>query len=614
MCGIFGYYSFSQNKVDKNNFQKSLLTMIHRGSDFQQSLFYNQDRIGLGHVRLSIIDLSASANQPMEIGKYHAVFNGEIYNYIELSNELKQKGYSFQTKSDTEVLVNAYDYWGEECVKRFNGMWAFAILDETDNKLFCSRDRFGEKPFNYFVDNTKFIFGSEIKSIITYDKSLTKPNYNAIGLYCREGICGEIPETWFDNILRLRPGHNLIIKEGKINIYKYYNYPAKTVNRSFDDAKQEFYDLFIDSIKIRMRSDVPIGSTLSGGLDSTCIVAGMRTFYTYPHETFTAHFPGFIKDELAKADKTNKIYNLVGNPVLTEFNEEYINQLKIIIYHLEAGNLSPSILPIWKVYERAKSKVTVVLEGQGADELLAGYIQAFAGTFIIEKLRKLRFRDAFKTINRLRSNYSLADIIIFHLRLSLPSFLKTSVRRYILQYENILTGKLKSFKYTSSPYIRSDSTFKEKIQKVHQTTLVSLLHYGDALSMAHGIENRLPFLDFRLVNLVLTLPDNFIIDQGKGKFIQREALKNILPDYINNDVEKLGFLTPTDDFFIKNKLVIEKFLLDDTTASRGLFDMKKLRKLISSNKDSFLNSGSFIFRLICVELWFRMFLDTEQKD
>ena len=614
MCGIFGYYSFGEIKVDKPTFRKSLLTMIHRGPDFQQDLYYDDDKIGLGHTRLAIIDLSDSANQPMEIGKYHIVYNGEIYNYIELREELKQKGYSFQTKSDTEVLVNAYDCWGEECVTRFNGMWAFAILNETGNKLFCSRDRFGEKPFNYFADNDKFIFGSEIKSIITYDNSLTKANYNAIALYCREGICGEIPETWYENILRLLPGHNLVINAGKISIYKYYNYPVKTINKSFEEAKKEFYELFIDSIKIRMRSDVPIGSTLSGGLDSSSIVAGMRTFYDGRHETFTAHFPGFLQDELATADKTNKIYNLVGNSVNGEFNEDYITELKTIIYHLESGNLSSSILPIWKVFEKAKSKVTILFEGQGADELIAGYVQSFAGTFILEKLRKLRFGDALRAINLLRKNYLLSDIFIFHLRLSLPSFFKTLIRRYILGFENILIGKLKNFKYTYSPSVKSDSTFKEKIQKVHQTTLVSLLHYSDAISMAHGIETRLPFLDFRLVDLVLTLPNNFFIAHGRAKYILREAVKSILPDYINKDVEKLGYPTPIDDFFINNKLLVEKILLDDKTVSRGLFDTKKLRKLIFSNKASFTNNGPFIFRLICVELWFRTFFDSQKKE
>jgi asparagine synthase (glutamine-hydrolysing) len=547
----------------------------------------------------------------MEIGKYHIVFNGEIYNYIELREELKQKGYTFSTNSDTEVLVNAYDHWGEECVRRFNGMWAFAILNDTDNTLFCSRDRFGVKPFNYYADDKKFIFSSEIKPIISYDKSLRKPNYNTIGLFCREGICGEIPETWFENIFRLLPSHNLIIKNGKIKIYKYYTYPIKTVERSFEEAKKEFYDIFIDTVKLRMRSDVPVGTTLSGGLDSSSIVAALRTFYGGSHDTFTAHFPGFIDDEYATADKTNKIYELDGNPIEIDYKNEYLEVLEKIIYHLESGHLSPSVFPLWKVYEAAKKKVTVVIEGQGADELLAGYIGAFAGAFISEKLGRFKFGAALMSFNKLRKNYSISTIITLFLRTTLPSFARTFSRRYILKYEDVLIGKLKNFEYTYTPVLKSDSKFKETLQKAHQTTLVSLLHYGDAISMAFSIESRLPFMDFRLVDLAMTLQDDFLIADGKGKYIQREALKNILPDYINNDVKKLGFPSPINDFFNQNKDLIKGILLDDKTLSRGLFEKKKLSKLISTNLDSPLNSSRFIFRLICVELWFRMFIDND---
>lgn len=611
MCGIFGYYSFTENKVNRSAFHDSLLKIIHRGPDHQNSQYYMNDKIALGHVRLSIIDLSESANQPMQVGDYHIVFNGEIYNYIELKHELQDAGYVFHTSSDTEVLINAYDCWGENCVNKFNGMWAFAILNEKNNSLFCSRDRFGVKPFNYYCDNNTFIFCSEIKPIISYYPTLRKPNFNSIGLFCREGICGEIPETWFENILRLLPAHNLVIKDGKINTYKYYVYPEKTVAKSFDQAQKEFYDLFIDTVKLRMRSDVPVGTTLSGGLDSSSIIAALRVFYDGPHDTFTASFPGYVHDEYVTANKTNDIFKLTGNPIEIDYDNDYLEILKRIIYHLESGHLSPSIFPLWKVYEKAKNRVTVVLEGQGADELLAGYIDAFAGQFIMEKLKKFEFLKAIKSYKLLKKNYSISDILIQLMRATLPSFAKTFSRRYFLKFEDVLIGNLRNFKYTIVPAVKSDSKFKEKLQAAHQTTLVNLLHYGDAISMAFSIESRLPFMDYRLVDLAMTLPEDFLIAEGKGKYILREALKKNLPDFINSDIRKLGFPSPLNDFFNKNKILLNEILLGDRTKARGIFNEKRLSKLINSDMNSHLTSSRFLFRLICVELWFRIFIDDD---
>jgi asparagine synthase (glutamine-hydrolysing) len=609
MCGIFGYISFNNTKIDKIKFDKSLMTMLHRGPDFQKSLLFNNNTIALGHVRLSIIDLSIEANQPMSVDKYQIIFNGEIYNYVELRKELIINGYSFCTNSDTEVIVKAFEYWGEDCVHKFNGMWAFAIYDTVKNSLFCSRDRFGVKPFNYFIDNERFIFSSEIKAIINYDESLRIPNYNSIGLFCREGICGEIPETWFDRILRLLPGHNLIVKENKVTINKYYQYPTKTEDISFKDAKEKFFDLFIDAVKLRMRSDVPVGTTLSGGLDSTSIVAAIRQFNNKIHQTFTAHFPNFKDDEYLIAKKTNHYYQLDGNQVNINYSDDYIATLKKMIYHLESGHLSPSIFPLWKVYETAKEKVTVVLEGQGADELLSGYIVDFAGYYLQDKLLKGEIRTLLTNHKVIAKQYSSKAIFISFLRLKLPSFARKLIRQYILKFEKVLIGKLKNSKYTYQPVCKSDSSLGKILRKSHQTTLVNLLHYGDAISMAFSIESRLPFMDYRLVDFSMTLPEDFLISEGKGKFIQREALRKIFPDYINEDSRKLGFPSPIAEFFDGNKSLLEGILLDKRTLKREIFDEKQLKKMIHSDFHSHFEPGRFIFRILCVELWFRTFID-----
>ncbi|MFA6550668.1 MAG: asparagine synthase (glutamine-hydrolyzing) [Candidatus Gracilibacteria bacterium] len=611
MCVIFGYFSFDSKKVNRHTFDKSLRTMIHRGPDFQKSLFLKNDTVAMGHVRLSIIDLTDAANQPMEVDdKYYVIFNGEIYNYIELKQELAAKGYCFSTHSDTEVLVKAYDCWGEECVSKFNGMWAFAIYNTIENTMFCSRDRFGVKPFNYYVDEKRFIFGSEIKPIIAYDSKLRTPNYNSIGLFCREGICGETPETWFDKIYRLLPGHNLTVKDNKITIYKYYHYKTKTQKIAFEDAKRQFSDLFVDAVKLRMRSDVPVGVTLSGGLDSTSIVAGIRQFNNDSINTYTAHFPGFINDEYTTAEKTNQYFALDGNQVTIDYGSDSIDTLSRLIYHLESGHSSPAIFPLWKVYEVAKKKVTVVLEGQGADELLAGYIHGFASAYLIDKLIKFQLGTFVSNLKKLAKNYSIITIAIFYLRLFLPSFMKTWVRRYVLKTEDILIGKLKNFQYRYSPPCHSKSCLVKNLQLSHQTTLVNLLHYGDAISMAFSIESRLPFMDYRLVDFVMTLPEDYLIAEGKGKYIQREALGQILPEYIKTDARKLGFPSPMKEFLEQNKLMLEEILLNKKTFDRGIFDDKKLKKLIHSGLN--VAKSRFLFRVLCVELWFRLFIDDKQ--
>jgi asparagine synthase (glutamine-hydrolysing) len=609
MCGIFGYISFNEKQVDRERFDSALKTIAHRGPDFQKSTFYDDNRIGFGHARLSVIDLSECANQPMQVDKYEIVFNGEIYNYIEIRETLIANGYTFSTASDTEVLVKAYDCWGEDCVNRFNGMWAFVIFNREENTFFCSRDRFGVKPFNYYTDDDRFIFGSEIKPIINYDTSLRQPDYNAIGLFCREGICGQIPETWFKNIFRLLPAHNLVIKNNKVTIYRYYSYPSKIQDISFEDAKKQFADIFTDAVKLRMRSDVPVGATLSGGLDSTSIVATVRQFFHGGFNTFTAHFPEFEKDESEQAAKTNEYYHLTGNAVISEFDNRLVNLLKKAIYHLESGHPSPAILPLWKIHAEAKKVVTVVLEGQGADELLGGYIEHIAGAYLYEKFTKFQFRSLIRNYKQLVGNYSSKTIFIFFLRLIFPSFLRTGVRKYLLKTENVLVGKLGSFRYTYVFKGKSDSYLTRMLQQSHNGTLVNLLHYGDAISMAFAIESRLPFMDYRLVDFVMTLPADYLIANGKGKFIQRKAMESILPDFINRDVKKLGFGTPINRFFTEDKDLVEEILLDNRTLDRGIFDKKELKKLIHSNFLTSLNRSNFMFRLLSVELWFRMFID-----
>ncbi|MBK7132487.1 MAG: hypothetical protein IPH69_06595 [Bacteroidales bacterium] len=253
MCGILGIYNIkSIEKFDAEKFRSALLTMIHRGPDSNQIKDFGNTSI-LGHVRLSIIDLSDENSQPLQTdGRYWIVYNGEIYNYIELKSELINAGYQFRTAGDTEVILRAYQHWGKDCVQRFNGMWAFAIYDNIDCTLFCSRDRFGIKPIYYATINGQFIFSSEIKGIITYFPKLKEPNYSLISNYCRKSIGAQTKDTWFENIYRIEPAHNLTVDSSGVNSYRYWDYPRKVQrNITFNNAIQTYKEILIDSVKLR---------------------------------------------------------------------------------------------------------------------------------------------------------------------------------------------------------------------------------------------------------------------------------------------------------------------------------------------------------------------------
>jgi asparagine synthase (glutamine-hydrolysing) len=615
MCGILGCVNFSNQKIDKSKFEDCLDLMKHRGPDNQNSIYFNNDTVALGHRRLSVIDLTNNANQPMLYDKYCIVFNGEIYNYLEIRNDLISKGFVFNTDSDTEVILKSYEFYGEKCVNIFNGMWSFVIYDISNNTFFCSRDRFGVKPFNYYYSRDFFIFSSEIKSILKYDSSLNIPNYNSIGLYCLEGASSELNETWFTDIYRLPPGHNIIIKGNQIEIIKYYNYPSNKVKIDLNNAMSKFKNLFIDAVKLRMRSDVPIGVTLSGGLDSTSIISALSELSIKNINSYTASFTNYKFDEFKTANETNKIYDLIGHKVTIDYNDdEYIPLLKKMIFHLESGNLSPSIFPLWKIYEEAKKKVTVVLEGQGADELLAGYVTTFSGHYLLELLKTFKFKTFIIECYKLNRNYSFKETILLFFRTFLNFKNRSFVRKIFFKYDNVLSPVFSKIKYNESVTPKSQLSLTSALQQSHRTTLVNLLHYGDAISMAFSIENRLPFLDYRLVDYIMTLPSSYLISNGKGKFLLRESLKSILPDYVYKDSKKLGFPSPINKFFLENKHIIRSILLSKKCVSRKLFNTKELEQIINSDLEKNIQSTRFLFRLISVELWFQTFIDKNLQN
>ncbi len=638
MCGIFGILKIDNGaSIESEKFLSALETISHRGPDAINFKEIN-DEVFFGHTRLSIIDLTSGSNQPMNLlDRYWLIFNGEIFNYIELRGELESYGIKFHTTGDAEVLLYSYMYWGEDCVNKFNGMWSFAIYDTEEKSLFCSRDRFGEKPFNYVIYEGKFYFSSEIKSIIKYEPRLRKPNYNVISNFCRTSVGAQHQETWFENILRLPPGCNLIFKNGNFVIRKYWSYPKEKESKiSFADACAHYKNLFIDAVRIRMRSDVPVGVTLSAGLDSTSIAYAMREIDPNNHYSFTSSFQENekpIRDAAIYVDSNEmtdeaEVAQNVANEIKfksvivhTDY-AKFIFELGHVIYHLESGNGSPAIIPLMQLHNNIRLNSKVVLEGQGADELLCGYVGSLVWQSIFDNIRYGRFRLALTSLKNFSKTYKIKHSVLLLLRSVSNYFpLISEINQKLKGIDKIFGPQLRRYRhmpdYPEFSVEDQTNSVRNELRKQHSGILVNLLHYGDATSMANGVESRLPFLDYRLVEFVWSLPSNFKINAGIGKYIHREAMRGLVPDHVIDNPIKYGFCTPVNELFRRNSKNINdpvKILLSDRCIRRGLFDKNGLARLIELHQSGKQDHGNLLFRLLSTELWFQCFIDSDSFE
>lgn len=624
MCGIIGIINRRKDEFSNEfskRIEKGLSLLQHRGPNASAFKIFKGVGVALGHVRLSVLDIDSRSNQPMQVGENWIVYNGEVYNYVELREELEREGgFAFSTNGDTEVVARAYEYWGEDCVKHFNGMWGFAIFNVRTNTVFCSRDRYGVKPFNYYLSDEYFIFSSEVKAILAINPKLAVPNYNSIALFAREGICAELEDTWFEKIKRLAPGENIILSPQGTRLWRWYDFPTHINNElTFDCACETFRRLFEDAVRIRLRSDVPIGTTLSGGLDSSAIAGMLRSIHETQIEAYTACFSNFRDDESIQARRTISEFGLGENFVDCGYDSKtYLPVLRKIIWHLESGHASTSIFPLWKIYESAKDKLTVILEGQGADENLAGYIDGAVGFEFIENcLRKGQVFRAVKTLFSFIKNYSLKNMAIIYLRVKLPNGIRSFARRVYLKTEKIFdkdSCRLKKFYYPRErPRKYSKDRFIAALQRSHAYGLTSLLHYGDAISMAFSMENRLPFMDYRLVDFVFSCPPDFLVRGGMGKAILRDALASYLPAGLNSNPLKRGFPSPICDFLDREREMVTKLLLSPIATNRNLYDAESLSQVLGMKGAEWKNAHRLVFRLLCVELWFQEFIDNKES-
>ncbi len=552
MCGILGTIP----KTEKNFFKKALDTLKHRGPD-DYGVETIKDTITLGHRRLSIIDLSSQAHQPMSdhTKRYNIVFNGEIYNFLEIKKTLIQKGYIFHSNSDTEVLLNAYIEWGKECVLKFNGMWAFAIWDSLKEELFLSRDRFGKKPLFYTIVNhlgdQKFIFASEMKAIYPFLKKL-KPSKDFHWMKKNIFLYESSEKCLIENIKRFPHGHNGFFKNGELKIYRYWNTldHLEETPKNYSNQVERFRELFFDACKIRMRSDVTMGTALSGGLDSSSTISAMsylsKGHIDYGKEdwqhAFVASFPGTPLDETKYAKMVVDNIGIKANYININPLDEW-SKLEDYFYKFEELYIT-SPIPMLMTYGAVRSNgVRVTLDGHGADELLSGY------GHIIDALWDSKYN--------IKNTFDILDIY----QTSIGSFeqvkRKSSLELYITYMLKAIIKKIIGRKLMSKDshhvnFKKLDNFSKHLYLIFHETILPTLLRNYDRYSMANSVEIRMPFMDHRIVTYINSLPYSSKFSNGYTKRIIRDALDPYMPKEVTWRKEKIGFNSPIVDWMQKD--------------------------------------------------------------
>lgn len=603
MCGING---FSWNDISKLEEMNRMIK--HRGPDGEGT--YSDDAISLGHVRLSIIDLSIAGKQPMsnEDGTIWISFNGEIYNFLEIKEGLIKSGHKFKSNTDTEVIIHSYEEMGQECVNRFNGMWAFALYDKRKGILFLSRDRFGEKPLYYYYDRNRFIFSSEIKGLIRHDIDFSA-NDKSVYEFLVKGVSDIAKETFFNNIFRLMPGENLIFdfSDRSIKTYKWYNLKEHVckVNHNYTQIKNNIREIFTDSIYYRMISDVVVGSCLSGGIDSSSIVCIMKRLQENHIETFSLVNPGLKNDESKYIDEVVNHIDASSNK--TSLNSEDLEKdLYDLVWTQEEPFSSLSIYGGYKVMELASKKgIKVVLDGQGGDELFAGYPE-YLDYYSLDNLLSLnlyRFCD-----HDIRINHNFINVCArFILK-------KLGFDNLIEEFRLWKLKSIKKFYNEGNKHIIEDFTLnKVLLNDITLYSIPKLLRFEDKNSMRWGVESRVPFLDYRLVEYAASLAPNCKIRNGMTKYIFRQAMESITPDRILSRKDKIGFFTP-DDMLLNSRNIstLVKQILDSPEFnSRKFWDGTHVRRLFDEHITEKRDNSLILWRIIIVELWYRLFI---QKD
>ena len=597
MCGING---FTWNEIEL--LKKMNTSLAHRGPDDEGT--YTDEDVSLGNRRLAIIDLSPSAKQPMcnEDCSIWITYNGEIYNYREIRELLEEKGHSFRTGSDTEVILHGYEEHGIEILNRLNGMFALALYDSNRSLLYLARDRFGIKPLYYSIKGRNIIFSSEIKGLLVHDLEKV-PNDEAVFEYLIHGLIDHKEETFFKSIYRVMPGTYLAFncKTKDMCKKKWYTLQDTTMV-----DPERIRDSFLKSVRYRLVSDVPVGSCLSGGIDSSSIVCSMNQMSLNPHiKTFSAIFPGTPIDEGRFIEEVIHETGAESHTIIPQV-ERLLDDLPDLIHTQEEPFSGTSMYAQYCVMRLAhEHDMKVLLDGQGADELFAGYPIYFT-PFFIEKFKTLQWASfVCEALSYMKTQKSL--LLFVNL---ISSCLRSLMRTHDVMPSWIDPG---FFHQYSSPRTYLHDLNSKLLETLTYSTIPGLLRYEDKNAMRWSVETRLPFLDFELVQNVLYIPANLKIRGGVTKYIFREAMKDILPESIRRRTDKIGFATPEEKWFQSPDFLefATSVLWSDSFQERKYWDADKVRKTFHSFKKGNMRVGHTLWKWINLELWFRMFIDAQ---
>ena len=651
MCGITGY--FSNNGIPFKAFAQASSLIKHRGPDdygylvlkrsFSVFTPKTEDLLDvdstvaeqafgiLGFRRLAIIDLSSKGHQPMtyQDGKYWLIFNGEIYNYLELRKELSAKGYQFHSGSDTEVILAAYSEWGVDCLQRFNGMWAIALLDIEKKQLFCARDRLGIKPFYYYYNGKEFGFGSEVKQLLEIFPNLRRANRKVLFDFLAIGSYGnETDETFFEDVYRLPAGSYFLVDlKNNIQIQapvKYWDLPSDMIApKSETEIHETIYELLSDSIRLRLRSDVPLGICLSGGLDSSGIsmlAAEQRNGSPDPMKLFTI---GSLDPKIDETHYARLISENTHSQHLTKIpdSNDLADELTKFIWHHDEPLIKASMFGGYHVYKLAKeSGTTVVLDGQGADELMGGYNFGIHYPYLGELLSNLSLGQLIK---ELRSNASLYQTNNLKVTRNLFSkTLKKAIRPILsrdyqpgfykktkgwLKNEFVMDSIPHSVRLNKEYLSKTDTVFnsafkQDSFELIRFTNLPGILRQVDRNSMAFSVEARVPFLDHRLVEYLFSLPAKYHLRGGYTKYSYRKSMEGRIPDSILWRTDKQGFSMP-DRLLLKGASEYVSDIIAQIPSNSAVYDKQEIEKIFKHELQSDANYRPIYWRVINALVW-----------
>ena len=653
MCGIYGCWNVTGVPVALEQIQHATTLLRHRGPDDEGYLLgdtrqaryvhcggvdtslavrvpkidlFRGDQFDLafGFRRLSILDLSEHGHQPMASsdGRWWIVFNGEIYNYRELRAELAGYGHSFRGGSDTEVILAAFEQWGRGCLHRFNGMWAFAIWDCHQRALFLARDRFGVKPLHFVWDGARLTFASEIKALVGEHGVPFVPDDEAVYRYL---VWGELPspgagQTFFRNVQALPPGHFLTLSEGQLSCTRYYSLPVTQLEgeKDSDRVVAEYHQLFTDAVRARLRSDVPVGTCLSGGVDSSSIVCVINrtmaedgleaTQVGARQKTFSAVYRSAGRHNERRYIEA--ILNATGAEPNFTFptGEQLVADLDRLTWHQDEPFGSTSIFAQWCVMAKVRERgVTVLLDGQGADEALGGYRPY--GVHLADLLKRRQYRSALMAGRDMNKNTGLPQLSVWA-----QAIARQAPNWWVLRYRRVREARRAALLRAAWRDPSAGGPLPERTyggladhlkELISESSLPHLLRYEDRNGMAFAVEGRVPFVDYRLIEFSLTKGLAWCIHRGWTKWILREAMRGLVPQEILWRRDKVGFETPEAEW-MEACLTLRSDLFSDGAQSGKYVEPRTARILI---KDQLSRNGSSapLWRLINLELWLQAF-------